>query len=286
MRKILIILIILGSPLFHPELQAQYKRSKISNDPFMRTQWWLGFRAGTNFTKAVPTENYSSFSPVNYNPSEIEKVYDGYTTPGIQAGLEFTFYTQGFSISIQPMFSRQFFSYSTRYEWEDPANPENSLEQNFVVENDLEYLDVPLILKYDLMQTKARPFVQIGGYYSLLLSAGKTINSSGTDTASGAESTFESEEIKVGAEDLFTTSSAGLIGGVGVSVSQGNIRLVFDVNYRYGLNNITNTSNRYKDDRLASIGDVMDDMNLRSIWIGISAQFPLKFISKEYEAIN
>jgi hypothetical protein len=286
MRKILILLVILVSPLFHPELLAQYKRSKISNDPFMRTQWWLGFRAGTNFTKAVPIESYSSFSPVNYEASEIEKVYDGYSTPGLQAGLEFTFYTRGFSVSIQPMFTRQFFSYSTRYQWDDPANPENSLEQNFVVENDLEYLDIPLIIKYDLMQTKARPFIQAGAYYSVLLSAGKTINSSGVDTASGAESTFESEEIKVGAGDLFTTSSAGLIAGVGVSVSQGNIRMVFDVNYRYGLNNITNTSNRYKDDRLASIGDVMDDINLRSIWIGIGAQFPLKFISKDYEAVN
>lgn len=286
MKKIIILLIILGTLLFHSDLLAQFKRSKISNDPFMRTQWWIGFKAGTNFTEAVSIENYSSFSPANYEASEIAKVFDGFTTPGLQAGLEFTFYTRGFSVSIQPMFSRQFFSYSTRYAWDDPANPENSLEQNFKVENDLEYLDIPLIIKYDLMQTKARPFIQFGAYYSLLLSAGKTINASGIDTASGAESTFESEEIKVGAGDLFTTSSAGLIGGVGVSVSQGNIRLVFDVNYRYGLNNITNTSNRYKDDRLASIGDVMDDMSLRSIWIGIGAQFPLKFISKNYEAIN
>ena len=286
MRKTLIILILIGSPILVPDLFSQYNRQKPSSDPFLNTQWWLGFRAGTNFTRAVPVERYSSFSPVNYESVKNEKQYDGFTTPGIQAGLEFTFYTRGYSISLQPVFTRQFFSYSTSYRWDDPQNPANSLELNFDIDNDLEYLDLPLFFKYDFMKTKARPFVQIGGYYSILLSAGKTINTSGIDTASGAESTFEGEELKVGAGDLFITSSVGLLAGVGVAVSQGNIRLVFDVNYRYGLNNITNTKNRYDDDRLTSIGDVMDDLNLRSIWISFGAQFPLKFISKEYEAIN
>ena len=273
-------------PYFSSDLIAQYKRNKNYNDPFTKTQRWLGFRAGTNLTKAIPIERFSSFSPINYQSTDVGKEYNGYTGPGLQAGLEFTFYTQGFSISIQPTFTRQFFSYSTSYKWDDPANQQNSLDLKYEINNDLEYLDFPLIIKYDLMRTKARPFLQIGGYYGMLLSAAKTLNSSGIDRASGAESSFENEEIRVGAGDLFTTSSAGLIAGAGVAVRQGNIRLVFDVNYRHGLNNITNTKNRYKDDRLASIGEVMDDMNLRSIWISFGAQFPLKFISKDYEAID
>lgn len=286
MKKSLYVLLLLILPLFQTDVQAQFKRSKISNNPFLKTQWWLGFRAGTNLTKTTPIEQFSSFSPVNYQSSEVEKEYGSYSTPGLQAGLEFTFYTQGFSVSLQPIFARQFFDYSNSYQWTDPTNQNNSLDLNYTIDNDLEYLDIPLIVKYDFMKTKARPFVQIGGYYSVLLSAGKTINSTGIDRASGGESTFQNEEIKVGAGDIFTTSSAGIVAGAGIAVNQGNIRLVFDVNYRYGLNNITNAKNRYNDDRLASIGDVMDDINLRSIWISFGAQFPLKFISKEYDAVN
>ncbi len=267
------------------DVSAQY-RPKPSRDPFLKSQWWVGLRAGVNVTEAIPDQRYSSFSPINYEPIENEKVYDGYSKAGYQAGLEVTYFTRGISISFQPMFARQFYEYSSYFVWSDVDNPDNRLTQDFEIKNDLEYLDLPLIIKYDLMSGRIRPFIQIGGYYSLLLSAGKTINSSGTDTASGYSASFTGEEIKVGATDLYESGTAGVLGGVGAVFSQGNIRLIIDVNYRYGLTNITDPNNRYTNNQLASIGDVQDDITLRSIWVNIGAQFPLKFISKDYEAIN
>jgi len=65
-----------------------------------------------------------------------------------------------------------------------------------------------------------------------------------------------------------------------------NVRLVFDAVYRHGLNNVTNVSNRFSSNQLASIGDALDDMTLKNISFSIGCAFPLRFISKNNQSVN
>ena len=264
---------------------GQYNR-KPSNDPFLKSQWFLGFRLGTNLSKAVPETRYSSFSPVNYSVEQLNKDYDGFSKPGLQAGLEFAYYSKRWTVSIQPMFAIEKFGYQNSYQWQDQTNPSNSLQQEFQVKNEIQFLDFPLLLKYDLRTGDWRPFVQVGGYLDVLLSASKEITSSGTDAASGSPIPFEGEPINVGTDDLYQKTNAGILAGAGIAYRAGNVRFVFDVNYRFGLTNMVNEGARYSDGRLTSIGDVMDDFTIQSLWFTLGTQFPLKFISKNYDAVN
>ncbi|MEJ0032052.1 MAG: outer membrane beta-barrel protein [Bacteroidota bacterium] len=56
----------------------------------------------------------------------------------------------------------------------------------FDQEQQLDYADLPLLVKYEFTQNKLRPYVQIGAYYSVLINATKSVTVSGTDNASGA----------------------------------------------------------------------------------------------------
>lgn len=280
------------------QASAQHKRSREKmypaysssrpkpDDIFLQTQWWLGFRTGGNLTEAEPTMSYSGFSPINYSSASNEKRYSSFDKLGGQAGLEITFYHRGFSFSLQPNYRRERFSYINNFVWTDTGNPDNQLELQYDQDHQLDYIEIPLFIKYDITHGKVRPFVQVGGYYATLVNASKSVEITGTDYASGNESPFQTQKAIIGAKDLFIKSSIGVTGGVGVSYDFWNMRLIFDATYRYGLNNITNTKNRYTENQLAGIGDALDDVELRNISFTFGFLFPLRFLSKTYDAVN
>jgi hypothetical protein len=260
--------------------------AKAQSETFLSTQWWLGFKAGANMTRAVPGTTYAVYSPINYDPSTIEKQYESYGKPSFQAAIDITFYHKGFSFGIQPGYRRQQFSYATEFEWSDVEIATNHLELRYDQSHDLDYIEIPLIVKYDFTRGIVRPFIQIGAYYSRLINAGKSVEISGADYASGAEAPFERPSVTVGVNDLFIKTHVGLIGGAGVSYDVWNVRLVLDVSYRYGLNNISHAGNRYTNNQLAGIGDALDYMKLQDISATLGLLFPLRYITKNYNAIE
>jgi hypothetical protein len=272
-----------SAPSFAQLHKHKYNTKKPTlGDKFLKTQWWLGFKAGANLTEATPETSYSGLSPTNYDASLIEKKYDGFDKLGGQAGLEITFYHQGFSISFQPNYRRQRFSYNNSYEWFSLEDANNTLSLKYDQDHKLDYIELPLLIKYDILKSsKFRPFIQVGAYYATLASATKEIEISGTDFASGGAGPFENQKQIIGADQLFLKSSTGIIGGVGVSYDFWNVRLVFDASYRYGFNNITNAKNRFSENQLSGIGDALDDIKLRNLTFNIGLLFPMRFISDQ-----
>lgn len=266
-----------------------YNTRKPSDNPYLKSQWWLGFRAGANLTEAVPDQRFSAFSPINYAEEDIRKDYESFNLLSGHAGIDITYYHQGFSFSFQPNYRRQRFEYSNDLIWEGSV-PTNSVELKYVQDHQLDYIEFPLFIKYDILRvSRWRPFVQIGAYYGLLTSANKSLEVSGSDSASGAASPFENESVIIGAEDLFIRSSAGVAGGLGVSYDVQNVRITFDITYRYGLHNITDTENRFSENQLSGIGDALDDLKMRNISASFGILFPLRYVtrnSKTFDAIN
>lgn len=261
----------------------KYNTKKPSEaDKFEKTQWWLGFKAGANLTEPNVSQQYYGFSPVNYPASDLDKDYDSWDKLGGQAGLEITFYHQGFSFSFQPNYRRQSFSYSNTYQWLSSENSANSIDLKYDYNHKLDYVELPLLIKYDILKgSKFRPFVQVGGYYATLTNANKEIEISGTDYASGNAGPFDNQQLIIGANDLFIKSSVGILGGVGVAYDFWNIRLVFDASYKHGLNNIADQKNRYAENQLSGLGDALDDIQLNNLSFNFGALFPLRFISSE-----
>jgi hypothetical protein len=253
---------------------------------FLEKQWWLGLKAGTNLTKANVTTSYSALSPTNYDPAETEKKYESFKIFGTQVTLEATFYFRQLSLSLQPTYRRAQFVYTNDYHWADNEDPGKSLTLNYKQHQKVDHVLIPFLIKFDLTATKLRPYLQAGAFAAFLVSANKSVTISGVDYASGGENSFADEPIIVGAKDLFAGTYYGMIGGGGINYHQGNVRLNLDIMYQYGMTNATSVSNRYSNDRLTGVGDIMDDLTMDNIVISLGCLFPLRFLGTSYKSLD
>jgi hypothetical protein len=265
---------------------AQKSNSLTYKNAFLSTQWYLGFFAGVNLTGTNPTTSYYGYSPLNYSATLLEKNYNNFSKIGGQGGLVFMFYTSGFTFGLKPGIHSYTSEHSTSVNWIDSTDPDNSLNVNYNHTTVFRYLEFPFSIQYDLMRDKIRPYVGVGAYYSLLLDAARTITRTGTDSASGSSGGFTNQPQTFGVKDLYLTSSVGIMGFIGASYDPGNIRITLDIGYKYGLNNITNTENRFLSNELTAIGEATDDLKMQNLYLTLGFLFPLKFISKSYNSFN
>jgi hypothetical protein len=268
---------------------SAYNKQKQSQEEekFLEKQWWLGFKAGANLSKANVEKSYSIIAPTNYEASTIGKKYDNYNLVGSQATIEVSFYFKRFLLSFQPTYQHSRFSYSNSFEWSSTDEAANHVQLTFDQEQKLDHMIFPLIIKYDIYGDKLRPYVQIGAYSAILLNATKSVTTTGIDNAAGGENEFATETINVGATDLFAKYHWGLMGGVGVNYNLGNnVRLNLDVMYKLGMSNISSTDNRYGSDRLSGVGDAMDDLTLDNISVSLGCLFPMRFLSSGFKTLD
>ncbi|MEP2671502.1 MAG: hypothetical protein ABJH04_21035 [Cyclobacteriaceae bacterium] len=262
------------------------KKAKQQQNSFLDKQWWIGLKVGPNLTKATPETRYSVLTPTNYALPLTDKQYDGFKKLGSQATLEITFNYKGIGFSFQPTYRLSRFSYTNEFMWDNPENAAEMLELKYDHELKVDYADLPFIVKYDITGNTLRPYIQGGVFYSLLVNANKTVEISGTDFASGGTNELSSEPVIVGAKDLFHKSYWGIMAGAGLHYNLGNVRLVFDASYRIGMSNVTDTKNRFSNDRLSGIGDALDDMKTDNIVLSIGCLFPMRFLSTSFKSID
>ncbi len=257
------------------------------DEKFLEKQWWLGFKAGANLSKANVEKTYAIIAPTNYDASTVGKKYNSYNLLGSQATLEVSFYFKRFLFSFQPSYQHSRFEYSNSFEWTSSDEATNHVKLDFEQEQKLDHAILPFIIKYDIYGSKLRPYVQVGVYSAILLNATKTVTTRGIDNAAGGENEFTTESITVGANDLFAKSHWGLMAGLGLNYNLGNnVRLNFDAQYKLGMSNISSTENRYGSDRLNGVGDVMDDLTLDNISLSLGCLFPMRFLSSGFKSLD
>lgn len=294
MKRLYLLLFLLGlcQCVVYSQARKPAKRSGsgITSAPkpggdFLNKQFWLGFKAGTNLTQANVQESYSVIVPP---PTALVsgKDYKNFNLFGSQAALEVTFYTKGFSVSIQPAYKHARFEYSNHFEWMDSNDPNNRLVLDYTQEQQTDHFELPLLVKYDIAGNKLRPFVQAGIFYSMLLNANKAVEITGTDYASGGINEFNYEPVLVGAEDLFANNYWGLLAGAGLNYNLGNVRLTFEGSYFMGMSLANSTENRYKNDRLAGVGDALDDFKLNNIAFSFGCLFPMRYLASSFKTLD
>ncbi len=64
----------------------------------------------------------------------------------------------------------------------------------------------------------------------------------------------------------------------------GNVRTIVELSYLYALSPVTDTSNRFQENELASLGEINDEINLNNINLAISFVFPLRYIDKTFQS--
>ncbi|HEY9048806.1 MAG TPA: outer membrane beta-barrel protein [Ohtaekwangia sp.] len=267
---------------------AAYNKQNKENERFLEKQWWLGVKGGMNLTKVNVVTNFSIIAPTNYDASESGKKYKNFNLVGSQFTMEAMFYFKRFTFSLQPTYQHSRFAYSNQYKWISTAeNNANSVELKYNQEQKVDHVLIPLLVKYEFGSNKLRPYLQIGIFQAIRVSATKAVTVSGIDQASGGKNEFSDETVTVGAKDLFAKNYWGFIAGAGAYYTLGNnVRLNLDVQYKYGMSNISSTKNRYSNDRLAGIGDAMDDLNMDNLAISVGCLFPLRFLESGFKSLD
>lgn len=252
------------------------------DNEFLQTQWWLGFKGGVNFTEPVLMESQYVLSPIDYAENRNASAYEAWSEPSFHLGLDITFYHKGMSIGFQPNYRQQAYEYQTDFSWTGDTDVEQ-LSLTYRHRDAVDYIELPLFVKYDILGKQVRPFVFAGGYYAFRISGNKRVEVSGLDEASGGSVALNGETLRVNMADQFASQVYGVLGGVGVSFDFWNIRTVIDFTYRYGLSNVIEPTERYSLNQLVSLGEVPDDFRLNNLAASVSVDFPLRFISKIYE---
>jgi len=260
---------------------GQRKPSGNPLEDFLDTQFWLGLKMGVNYTQAFPETRNTGFSPIDYSADSLEKSYDDFALPGAHMGLEMNFYHKGFSVSFQPAYKRSRYSYSSELEWRGESSG-NQFVTRYDVEQRLDLIELPLMLKYDFIRSgKIRPFLMVGGFHSFVISAQKEIDITQIDFSSGTPLRSDGGNSTLGVKDSFQSFS-GVSGGIGVNLDYWNIRTVFEINYKHSLTSATKTNTQQNE--LASLGETNDEIFLRDFNVSLGFVFPFRFIDQQFKA--
>jgi hypothetical protein len=265
------------------EAQTFKKKPKNVGEDFLKTQWWLGIRGGANFTNVTPINRFSGFNPINYDEEALEKTYKSFENPGFHVGMDVTFYHAGFSISTFPSFFINNLAYESERVWVGDSEFDR-YETNYAVDQSITYIDIPVAVKYDILQNKVRPFVMAGAFYSFRFAANKEVNIRETDYASGSPQSYDRATINLNNPEEFK-NNWGVLGGVGVSFDFWNIRTIIDFQYRHSFNSVVNASERFKETEFSAFGELQDDYSLQNYSGSISFVFPLRYIDSQFKAL-
>jgi hypothetical protein len=244
----------------------------------------LGFRLGPNFTTVHPGSRIRVFEN---DPAAGKVFYDkDYSfhftrSRGLQWNviLEYAL-TRNFSLSLQPALSEMLFKYKNRYEWEGEGNI-TRIEAKFNHHQRMNYVEIPLLLKYQFERSKLKPYIQMGGFFGILYLAHKSIESDITQTLTDSKKIDEKETIKdITIMKQIKNYHVGFLlgGGIGIDTGIKGLRLGVEVNYKQGLNNIVDEAHRYDNHKLVyGYYDVFDDMKLRTVDLTIKVLLPISF---------
>src|SRR5882672_380339 len=131
-----------------PNLGGTLKPKK---NAFLEKQFWLGIKGGINLSQADPIKRYSVMNATNYPSTNLNKTYNSFQDVGSQATMEITFQFRNLSISTQPTYSHNVISYSNQFEWTNVQDPSQSLTQKYAQSQSLDYVTLPLLVKYDVV---------------------------------------------------------------------------------------------------------------------------------------
>lgn len=264
---------------------SQAKRKKKKNASavgYNQSQWWVGIKGGATLAKANPTgEAQSIFSYTSGVADNQGTTFNSFSKPGLMLGAVISYeFIDNFSLLFAPAITTNIYKYESNYTWNSSESPEVGVFINNKFTTKLQYIEFPLLFRYEIGSNNTKPFLQLGGYYGLLTNATKEVETTNIDRASGADTQINSGKSSSGAKSNFLKSNLGMTFGGGVSTFLGNSRLVFEANYNLGMTNIVDEKARYEDSFLSTGAyDINQNLKLDQLQFSIAIFIPMKFIT-------
>ncbi|MDW7695951.1 hypothetical protein R9C00_25765 [Flammeovirgaceae bacterium SG7u.111] len=246
--------------------------------------FFIGMKGGANFTSALVSGNHSVFNYTSQSkvPEGFDRKYDGQFDGKI--GTQFGFLVQmetrsGLGFSFEPSYATYKFGYENSYSWQHPELADQFVEMTFRHDHRLNYMELPLFVKFNFLKGVVSPYIQGGGFYNFLIDAGKTVTQTRMDAAAGGLQELTGDNNEVGITNLLHDNTFGLAASGGISINTAFVRISLECSYRHFMKNITNPNARYSDARSSMLSfDVMDDISFQSLQFSMTALFPLSFM--------
>lgn len=260
------------------EQKGKFTDAKLGNNRGTgSTRWGFGIKGGLNMTTATPDGQYSVFSFTREPIAALKEkeYYKSSENKGFQVIFvaKYTLFNN-LSIVIQPTFISYSYGYRSNFAWLDNENTNNNLYLFYKHEQTLNYIEAPLLVRYDILNTPIRPYVHGGAFYGKLLNALKKVEVSGQDNASGATEEFNGATSTLGIDDQFLKTQLGIIAGGGVSMSLGPASIELGVDYKIGMSNIIDEDSRFSDNTLISGSyDILDNVKLKNLSFSMGVIF-------------
>ncbi|UZR92483.1 outer membrane beta-barrel protein [Chondrinema litorale] len=250
--------------------------------PVKAQRMLIGFKGGANFTQASVTEHFSAFQYTQVpEEDQTQKEYSSIfkNTAGTQFGIDASFeFNNVFGLSFEPSYAQYRFGYKNQYKWESSEVLEETFEVAYDHQHKINYVELPLFLKFSAGSGKIAPYVQAGGFINIMHNASKSTSAEIIDEASGGMEELTGDNNDVGIDNLLNKYYYGLAGSAGIAFNLPYVRIGLDVSYRKGFSNITDENARYTDVRSSNISfDVLDDIQLNNMQFSLVLHFPVNF---------
>lgn len=255
-------------PFYKPQ-EEDLARLKSALDTMKATSLFsLGIRTGGNiaFTRRVG-DAISVISSLD-NPNLGEEKYD--IGLGYYLGFYFRYRIfKNITIVFMPSLTNYVFGYQENYSLQRTGkNDRIATNFSYNYKQNISYIETPLSINYSIApNSKLSPFVSVGWFQSFLLSATKTSNA-----------TFVTVSQSFPNRENFVNTNSGFMLGFGLTYELNKLAFNIDARYKYGLINLTNSSNRFANPE-AALGfyDIPNDIKINNIELGISLIYHLNF---------
>ncbi len=272
MRKFLLKIILLVTFFCCSCLVVSAQSKTTIESPF-----YLGLKGGANVSHVMVLEQFQIFSSigdVDASSKEYNKIYQNW---GYQYGFVGLYkLSDRINLIFEPTFAHYRFGYSTENIWVDTENEGVSRSSEQEHNNNLHYLELPLLLQFTKDISPVKPYFLVGGYYGRLLGAEKLMHVTEITTIDEQDFTTSSEDQHLFYNDQYIKSRLAAVAEIGAIYDLENLQLMLGVGYHYSFNNISREDARYSNQLITgSSYDVNDNMLLNSVVLNLRVLFPL-----------
>jgi len=243
----------------------------------------IGIKGGFNTTAPVPTLSHTVLQGNGFGSANTgEKEYFGFFGPSSMGGqlglLALIPFGQGFYLNVEALYNNYHFRYDTEYRWEDAvSNDPLNLHQRHLQQ--ISYIELPVMVRYDILPNAFSPFVQAGGFIGARIQANKQIASRflpESQLPANPETGFSITQ-DGNLNEVVLGWNAGLMGGAGFRYRVPRVEFGLGVNYRMGLVQIADPSQRYSANNVWATNalHVLEDLLLHQLETSLYLIFPI-----------
>jgi hypothetical protein len=242
---------------------------------------YIGIHGGVNFSQLQILESYNIITLLNGDDLE-EKQYNSlFRNFGNQIGFSFLLeINDKISVGLMPQMARYSYGYSSSLDFLSNNGTLVSTTEN-ISRQQLNYINIPIFLQYTIMSKDFSPYLIAGFAYGYLRNAQHDVETNTSIYTEREDLNFSQPTSDTYSTSFIHTKLNGF-GGIGVLYNLELFRLTMDITYWYGLNNITDETNRFQNQTISgSTYDISDDLKLHHFVLNISLLFPINKSEKK-----